>query len=75
MDNARPVTEKRYSNGEITVVWRPGRCRHSGICFQGLHEVFDPRERPWVNMEGGSTEAIKAQVEKCPSGALKWEEG
>ena len=64
---------KRYSNGEITVVWKPDLCVHSTICFQGLPSVFDPRERPWVRIGGATTEAIVRQVDACPSGALSWE--
>jgi uncharacterized Fe-S cluster protein YjdI len=32
--------------------------------------VFDPRRRPWVILDGHSTEQIVDQVEACPSGAL-----
>ena len=64
---------KRYSNGEITVVWKPDLCAHSTICFQGLPSVFDPRERPWVRIGGATTDAIVRQVDACPSGALSWE--
>ena len=64
---------KRYSNGEITVVWQPDLCTHSTTCFQGLPEVFDPRVRPWVRIGGADTDAIVRQVEACPSGALSWE--
>ena len=35
---------KKYSNGEVTIVWKPDKCIHSGICFRGLGEVFDPRK-------------------------------
>lgn len=62
--------DRNYSNGEITVHWRPDKCIHSGICAKGLSEVFDPRKRPWVNMDGATTERIVAQVQRCPSGAL-----
>jgi uncharacterized Fe-S cluster protein YjdI len=64
--------EKRYTNEDITVVWKPDACIHSALCWRGLLGVFDPRKRPWINMEGADTEAIIAQVEKCPSGALSW---
>jgi uncharacterized Fe-S cluster protein YjdI len=64
---------KRYSNGEITVVWKPDLCAHSTLCFQGLPAVFDPRERPWVRVAGASTAEIVRQVHTCPSGALSWE--
>ena len=66
---------KRYDNGEVTVVWKPSLCIHSGICFRGLPQVFDPRVRPWIRPEGASTEAIVAQVGCCPSGALSIEPG
>lgn len=63
---------KEYSNGQVTVVWKPGQCIHSKLCWTGLMEVFDPRKRPWVNMEGADSNAIMAQVDKCPSGALSY---
>ncbi|MEI7980544.1 MAG: (4Fe-4S)-binding protein [Bacteroidota bacterium] len=66
---------KEYTNGEITVVWESRNCIHSRICWEkatGLPEVFDPQERPWINMEGASTGKIITQVNKCPSGALSY---
>ena len=61
---------KKYDNGEITVVWKPDTCIHSTLCWKGLIQVFNPRERPWIKMDGASTERIVEQVKKCPSGAL-----
>jgi uncharacterized Fe-S cluster protein YjdI len=67
-----PQKTFHYPNGEITVVWKPEICVHSGICFHGLPAVFDPRRRPWVDMSGSDTEQIMEQVKKCPSGALSY---
>ncbi len=61
---------KRYTKGDVTVVWQPGLCIHSRVCFHGLPTVFDPRKRPWVDMEGAEGAAIAEQVRRCPSGAL-----
>jgi uncharacterized Fe-S cluster protein YjdI len=63
---------KKYSNGEVTIIWQPHECIHSGICFRGLGEVFDPRKRPWITLEKSTTEAIVNQIKKCPSGALSF---
>lgn len=60
----------KYSNGKVTVVWKPKVCIHSTLCWKGLIEVFDPREKPWIKMNGASTERIIEQVKKCPSGGL-----
>lgn len=68
------MSEKRYSNEELTVVWQPEKCIHSTLCWRSLIRVFDPRKRPWVNMAGAPSDSIKATVEKCPSGALSYEE-
>lgn len=65
-------TTHKYSNGEVTVVWKPDVCIHSAKCFNGLPEVFDPKKRPWINIEGATTERIVDQVKKCPSGALSF---
>ena len=67
-----PRESIKYTNGEVTVVWKPKTCIHSTICWKGLIEVFDPREKPWVKMDGAGTERIVEQVKKCPSGALSY---
>lgn len=61
---------KEYSNGEVTIVWKPDACIHSGICVRGLGAVFQPKERPWIKIDAASTDALVAQVKACPSGAL-----
>jgi uncharacterized Fe-S cluster protein YjdI len=66
------MTEKRYTNGEITVIWKPEICIHSKFCWKNLPQVFAPRERPWIKPEGATSEQIAAQVDKCPSGALSY---
>ncbi len=63
---------KKYTNGEVTIVWKPGLCIHSMNCFKGLPSVFDPEKRPWINPRGASTERIIEQVKRCPSGALSY---
>ncbi len=60
----------KYTNGEITILWQPEMCIHSGICFRGLAQVFDPRRKPWIEMSNSETGTIIEQVKKCPSGAL-----
>jgi uncharacterized Fe-S cluster protein YjdI len=61
-----------YTNNEVTVVWKPKVCIHSSICWKGLIEVFNPKERPGIKMDGATTERIIEQVRKCPSGALSY---
>ncbi|MCK4676908.1 MAG: (4Fe-4S)-binding protein [Bacteroidales bacterium] len=61
---------KEYTNGEVTVVWQPKKCFHSTNCIQGLPEVFDAENRPWIDIHGADTARIIDQVKKCPSGAL-----
>jgi uncharacterized Fe-S cluster protein YjdI len=61
---------KRYAKGDVTVVWQPHLCIHSGICARGLPLVFNPRRRPWVDVTAAGSAEIVAQVKRCPSGAL-----
>ena len=66
---------KHYTNGEVTIVWKPGLCRHSTVCWKGensLRAVFDPMKRPWIRPDGAGTAQIIEQVKRCPSGALSF---
>ena len=64
--------QKKYSNGEVTIVWKPHICMNSGVCFRGLPQVFDPRRRTWITADMATTKEIIDQVKKCPSGALSF---
>ena len=61
-----------YSNGELTIIWQPDLCQHSGICVKTLPQVYNPKERPWVKIENATTDELIAQINKCPSGALSY---
>ena len=63
---------KEYSNGEVTVVWEPGKCIHSTLCANGLPKVFRPTEKPWISAESATPEELITQIKKCPSGALSY---
>ena len=62
----------KYSNEDITIIWKPKMCENSTICWKQLGEVFKPGQHPWIQMEGSTTERIKEQVNRCPSGALSF---
>ncbi len=64
--------DREYTNGEITVFWRPAKCIHATTCYRELIEVFNPRKRPWVNMKGAPTEEIIRVVKLCPTQALSF---
>jgi uncharacterized Fe-S cluster protein YjdI len=61
-----------YTNGEVTIIWKPALCIHSGICFKGLPAVFDPGRKPWIEADKADTQTIIEQIKKCPSGALSY---
>jgi uncharacterized Fe-S cluster protein YjdI len=65
-------TIKEYSNGEVTIVWKPELCIHSDVWAKGLPHVFQPRDKPWIKQNADSTENLIEQVNKCPSGALSF---
>jgi len=70
MENKEKKIE--YSNGEITIVWQAHLCQHAGICVKTLPNVYQPKERPWIKIENGTTAELINQVGQCPSGALTY---
>ena len=63
---------KHYTNGDVTVVWKPDLCQHSGVCARGLPSVFRPKLKPWIDLAPADSKNITDHVERCPSGALSW---
>jgi uncharacterized Fe-S cluster protein YjdI len=66
--------DKVYSNVEITIKWQPEKCVHAAVCIGNLPEVYNPKASPWIKIEDATTEELKAQISKCPSGALSYSE-
>lgn len=64
------MTSREYTNGSIAVLWDSDKCTHCEKCFTELPEVFNPDDRPWVDINGANDTEIIDQVGKCPSGAL-----
>ena len=66
---------KKYSNDDITIIWKPSTCIHSTLCWRGekgLKQVFNPMEKPWIKPNGAATELIIDRINNCPSGALSF---
>ncbi len=63
---------REYHTDRITVQWHAERCIHSGNCVHALPRVFNPRRRPWVDIDAADAETIERAVLRCPSGALRF---
>lgn len=64
--------KKEYSNDDVVVVWESGKCIHAAQCVKHSPNVFNSKERPWINLSNGESKEIMATVNKCPSGALSY---
>ncbi|WP_165041053.1 (4Fe-4S)-binding protein [Dysgonomonas sp. ZJ709] len=61
-----------YSNGELTIIWKPELCQHAGICVKSLPMVYNPKDRPWIKIKNATNDQLIAQINDCPSGALTY---
>ena len=68
-----PDVKREYHNDQIVVRWEPKLCNHTGNCFRGLPEVFQPQNRPWGLVDAASADKIAEVVMTCPTGALHFE--
>ena len=63
---------KEYPKGDLTILWKPEKCIHAATCVKTLPNVYDPKGKPWIRPENASYEELRAQIDKCPSGALSY---
>lgn len=63
---------REYVSDELTVRWDAGRCIHAARCLDLAPAVFDTRRRPWVDLDGGTTDEVVRAVDACPTGALSY---
>ena len=68
------ATDKRdnYTGAAVTLHDNRGICAHAARCTDGLASVFRLGTEPWIDPDGADAEAIVAQVNQCPSGALSY---
>lgn len=68
---------KVYRNDRIEVTWEPSFCIHFAACIRGSSKAFDPRRKPWVEIDAETPERIAEIVANCPTGALnaRWLDG
>lgn len=64
------MAKRSYLKDSLEVGWDSSKCMHAKKCWKELPQVFDPRNKPWINLDGASEEEIIKQVKSCPSGAL-----
>jgi CDGSH-type Zn-finger protein/uncharacterized Fe-S cluster protein YjdI len=63
----------RYAGGAATVTWDARRCIHAAECIRSLPKVFDSKAKPWIVPDAAGVDALRAAIERCPSGALALE--
>lgn len=72
MTKKEELISKVYETDEIIVYWKPDLCEHAAECVRGNNDVFNPANRPWVDLSKGTAREIADIIDRCPSGALKY---
>ena len=62
-----------YKREKLTVFWDSDKCIKAGKCDGILPEVFDPKKRPWVNLNAADIDVIARVIDLCPVGALTYQ--
>lgn len=62
-----------YENKEIEVTWDLKKCIHAKACIHGSPNVFNPNNKPWVDLDGEpDSEKLVDTIHNCPTGALQY---
>jgi len=64
-----------YEGAEISITYNPRLCSHAAECARIAPNVFDSSKKPWVQLDNGTVDEIRAVVAACPSGAFALADG
>ena len=67
------MAKRTYENDDIIVYWDSDLCIHVAECLKGNGEVFNLKQRPWVDLSKAPAEEIARVIDLCTYGALKYE--
>jgi CDGSH-type Zn-finger protein/uncharacterized Fe-S cluster protein YjdI len=67
------VSRRTYETDRIRVHWDSSLCIHTARCINAQPQVFDVGRRPWIDVEAADADAVADAVQRCPSGALRYE--
>ena len=59
-----------YEGSEVTVYFNKLLCSHAAECGSRNRDVFNVKEKPWVQPDEGTVESVEEVIHACPSGAL-----
>lgn len=61
-----------YESDDLEIRYDVRRCIHAAECVQGAPEVFNPKNRPWVQPGAADAEHTAEVIRRCPTGALTY---
>ena len=61
---------RMYENDDIVVFWNSEKCFHSKRCVHGSPSCFDPKRKPWIDLNQADNAEIWKAIDACPSKAL-----
>ncbi|MEA3412547.1 MAG: CDGSH iron-sulfur domain-containing protein [Pseudomonadota bacterium] len=64
----------KFSGKDIDVTWDGRLCIHIGECGQSEGELFVGGRQPWCVPDTSDAADVREVVERCPSGALSYED-
>lgn len=62
--------DRRYTGDNADVTYNVKRCIHAKECVTRLSQVFNPDQRPWIQVGDTAGDSLVDVVSACPSGAL-----
>ncbi len=63
----------RYEGQELTIIYERALCMHAAECGRSEGELFDASKDPWCTPDATPLKEATGIVERCPSGALRYE--